>query len=70
MLRKLFDESETVSVTLTSRKELPGSPVRAYLELVWQRRARGTTIPERVPVFVALTQQEAAWRITDIRFVQ
>lgn len=70
VLRKLFDESETISVTLTSRKELPGSPVRAYLELIWQRRARGTTIPERVTVFVALTLQESAWRITDIRFVQ
>lgn len=67
MLRRLFDERETISVTLLSHKELPGSPRRAYLELVWVRRARGTTIPERNTVFVALVAQNESWRITEIR---
>jgi hypothetical protein len=67
VLRRLFDERETISVTVTSQKELPGSPRRAYLELVWLRRARGTTIPQRNTVFVALMEQDSSWRITEIR---
>lgn len=70
MLRRLFEDGgETMSVTLTSAKQLPGNPERAYVELIWTRRPRGTSIPERVTVFVALMRQEADWRITDIRLL-
>lgn len=67
VLRRLFEERETISVTLSSQKELAGTPRRAYLELVWVRRARGTTIPERNPIFVALVEQDSDWRVTEIR---
>ena len=69
VLRRLFDERETLSVTVTSQKVLPGDPRRAYLELVWLRRARGTTIPERNTVFVALVETDSSWRITEIRIL-
>ena len=70
LLRKLFDDGgETVSVTLTNTRQLPGNPQRAYVELIWTRRPRGTTIPERVRVFVGLVLQDTAWRITDIRLL-
>lgn len=70
LLRKVFDDGgETVSVTLTNTRQLPGHPQRAYVELIWTRRPRGTTIPERVTVFVALVLQDTAWRITDIRLL-
>jgi hypothetical protein len=70
LLRKVFDDGgETVSVTLTNTRQLPGNPQRAYVELIWVRRPRGTTIPERVTVFVALVLQDSAWRITDIRLL-
>lgn len=70
VLRRVFDDVETISVTLASRKMLPGNPDRAYLELLWTRRARGTTIPDRGTVFVAVVDQERDWRITDIRLLQ
>lgn len=70
VLRRVFSDVETVSVTLASRKILPGKPDRAYLELVWTRRARGTTIPDRETVFVAVVDQDQGWRITDIRLLQ
>jgi hypothetical protein len=68
LLKRLFEEGgETVSVTPTNVQELPGNPARGYVELIWVRRPRGTTIPERVKVFVALMQQDSNWRITEIR---
>jgi hypothetical protein len=69
MLRRLFDERETISVTLLNRRELPGEPRRAWLELIWVRRARGTTIPERITVFVALVAEQDDWHITEIRLL-
>jgi len=70
VLRRVFSDVETISVTLASRKVLPGTPARAYLELLWTRRARGTTIPDRATVFVAVVQEGDNWRITDIRLLQ
>jgi hypothetical protein len=70
MLRRMFSDRETVSVTLSSKKVLPGKPARAYLELLWTRRIRGTTIPGRATVFVAVVQEAEAWRITEIRLLE
>ena len=70
VLRRVFDDVETVSVTLMSKKVLPGNPERAYLELLWTHRARGTTIPDRSTVFVAVVDEGTGWRITDIRLLQ
>jgi len=70
-LRRMFADVETVSITLASKKVVPGSkPPRAWLELVWTRRARGTTIPDQRTVFVALVGEGDEWRITDIRLLR
>lgn len=70
VLRRMFSDVETVGVTLTSKKRLPGEPARAYLELLWVRRIRGTTIPDQRTVFVAMVAEGDGWRITDIRLRQ
>jgi hypothetical protein len=69
-LRRVFSDLETVTVTLASKKLLSGDPPRAYLELLWTRRARGTTIPDRATVFVAVEEGNGGWRITEIRLLQ
>jgi hypothetical protein len=69
-LRRVFSDLETISVTLASKKQLSGNPPRAYLELLWTRRARGTTIPDRATVFVAVEGGNGAWRITEIRLLE
>jgi hypothetical protein len=48
-----------------------GSPRRAFVELAWTIRARGTTIPERYKIFLALVNDDRdAWRITEIRLLK
>lgn len=69
-LRRVFSDLETVTVTLASKKLLSGDPPRAYLELLWTRRARGTTIPDRATVFVAVEEGNGGWRITEIRLLE
>ena len=44
-----------------------GQPPRAFGEVTWMMQPRGTTIPERVTVFVAWVLQKDRWRITEIR---
>jgi len=70
VLRKLFDERETLQVRRMVSKIVGGNPTGGFGEINWIMRARGTTIPERTTVFVAFTLQDERWRITQIRFVQ
>ena len=70
MLRQLFDERETLSVRTKSPQVVGGSPARAFAEITWTLRARGTTMPDRTSVFVALILEDERWRITEIRLVQ
>lgn len=66
-LRRLFEEGETVSVRPGMTRVVGGTPTRAFGEMQWVVRPRGTTIPERRTVFVALIREDAGWRITEIR---
>lgn len=70
VLRRLFDDRRTIKATANSVKLVPGSDARAYAEIIWERRARGTTESERVNVFVALVRYKDNWRITEIRLMQ
>jgi hypothetical protein len=47
-----------------------GQPARAFGEITWTTRARGTTIPERANLFVAFVREGDAWRITEIRLMR
>lgn len=70
LLRRYFDDRETLSVRMMSAQIVGGSASRAFGEISWTMRARGTTIPEKTSVFVALTLEDGRWRITEIRFVK
>lgn len=69
-LRRVFDDRESVSVRTGMTRTVGGDPERAFGELVWDTRARGTTIPEREKVFVALVRENGTWRITEIRLLR
>lgn len=66
-LRRLFEDGETLSVRPGIAKVVGGEPTRAFGELEWITRPRGTTIPERRTVFVALVREGDGWRVTEIR---
>jgi hypothetical protein len=67
VLRRLFDERETVQVRPGMAKTVEGSPDRAFGEVVWTARLRGTTEPQRSTVFLAFVREGDHWRITEIR---
>jgi hypothetical protein len=66
-LRSLFEDRETVSVRPGVVRVVGGEPSRAFGEMQWITRTRGTTIPERRTVFVAFVQEGRGWRVTEIR---
>lgn len=70
MLRRLFDEHETVLLRAGLAQVVGGAPPRAFGELAWLTRTRGTTIPERSTVFLALVHENDGWRITQIRLLR
>jgi hypothetical protein len=70
VLRNVFDENETVSARTDRAQVMGGSPQRAFGEVVWTARVRGTTIPQRSTVFLALILEEDGWRITEIRLMK
>lgn len=69
-LKRLFEDRETVSISIATAKETGGEPRRGYVELNWVTRARGSRIPERSVVVVALEVDHDQWRITEIRLMR
>lgn len=70
VLRRVLDERETVAIETRMVRTMGRAPPRAFGEITWQSRARGTTIPESVTIFLAFTREETGWRITQIRLLQ
>jgi ketosteroid isomerase-like protein len=70
VLKRVFDDRRTIKATAGTSRMLPGTSSRAYAEVVWERRARGTTESERVNVFFALAKESDGWHITEIRLMQ
>lgn len=70
VLRRLFEDREAVTTRVSTIREVGGDPARAFGEITWSTRARGTTIPERATVFVALVREENGWRVTEIRLLR
>ena len=70
VLRRVFDDRESVSATPRVGRTVGGQPARAFGEITWTTRARGTTIPERATLFVAFVREGEAWRITEIRLMR
>jgi hypothetical protein len=67
VIRRLFEARESVSARSNMTRTVGGDPVRAFGEIAWTVRARGTTIPERATLYVAFVREDDAWRITEIR---
>jgi hypothetical protein len=70
VLRRLFDDKESQGARNTMSRDVGGEPSRAFGEISWTARAKGTTIPERVTVFIAFIREDGAWRITEIRLMR
>ena len=70
VLRRVFDDRESVSAAPRVSRTVGGEPARAFGEITWTTRARGTTIPERATLFVAFVRENDAWRITEIRLMR
>lgn len=70
VLRRIFDNRETVTLRHGMAQVVGGMPPRAFGELAWVARADGTTIPERATIFVALVREEDEWRVTQIRLLR
>lgn len=69
VLRRLFEERETVSMRIGRTQVVGGSPRRAFSEITWIARAPDTTEPERITVLLELVQEGENWRITQIRML-
>lgn len=70
VLRRLFEQTETVSARVSHVAVTGGDPQRAWGEIEWLVRPRGTTIMERARVFVALVREGDQWRVTQIRLMR
>jgi hypothetical protein len=67
VLRRLFDDRETVALRTGMTRVVGGRPARAFGEFAWTTRVRGTTVPERATVFIAFVLEDDGWRITQVR---
>jgi hypothetical protein len=70
VLRQVFGDLTTLSLSPGMARIVGGSPLRAFGELSWSVRAHGTTIPLRTTIFLALVWEEEEWRITQIRLLR
>ena len=70
LLRRYFEDRETINVRMRTPQIVGGQPPRAYGEISWMMRSRGTTIPEKTSVLITLVLEDGRWRVTEIRFVR
>lgn len=69
VLRSVFEQQETIRLSVASSRVVGGAPVRAFGELTWLSHVKGTQIPLRATVFLALIREENGWRVTQIRLM-
>jgi ketosteroid isomerase-like protein len=69
-LRRLFDQHESTAARATMTRTVGGDPPRAFGEIAWTSRSRGTSIPEQAKLFVAFVREGDSWRITEIRLLR
>ncbi len=70
VLHRLFDERETTVARARLAQMVGGEPMRAFGEILWMARSRGTTESEGVTVFLALVREQNGWRINQIRVMR
>jgi len=69
-IRRILEGRQTVTVRTGMAQVVGGSPPRAFGELTWVTRSRGTTATERGVIFLALVKEGDRWRITQIRILR
>ena len=69
VLRRVFADRETLKAVAGPARTVAGNKRRAYAEIVWEHRARGTTQSQKINVFIAAARDGAVWRITEIRLM-
>ena len=70
VLHRLFDERETTVARARLGQLVGGVPMRAFGEILWMARSRGTTESEGITVFLALVREKNGWRINQIRVMR
>ena len=70
VLRRAFDDRETTVVRAGLAQVVGGTPLRAFGEIVWTARSRGTTENEHATIFLALVRERDGWRINQIRLLR
>ena len=68
VLRRVFDDRESVNARASMTRATGND--RAFGEISWNMKARGTTIPERATIFIALIREDGGWRVSEIRLLQ
>jgi hypothetical protein len=51
-------------------REIDGEPRRAYIELTWVTRPKGTSETDRSTVFFSFVIEDGQWRVTEIRHMR
>jgi hypothetical protein len=70
VLRRVFDGLETADARPGRHAHAGGSPQRAFSQIAWTTRVRGTSIGEQTTVFIAYVREDGGWRINQIRLVK
>ena len=70
MLRRVFDERQTIGLRQGMTQIVGGTPRRAFAEITWMARAPDTTEPERYTIYLELVLEGDRWHITQIRLLQ
>jgi hypothetical protein len=70
VIRRAFEDRESVGVRPNMSRGVGGNPPRAFGDVVWTTRVRGTTISERATIFFAFVREDDRWRITEIRLLR
>lgn len=70
VLRRLFDNMETVEVQRGMLERVGGTPPRAFGSITWTVRVNGTEQPRRHTVYFALARIGEEWLVTEIRLIR
>ncbi len=70
VIRRAFDDLETVSARTRTVEVTGGNPPRGYGEIEWVVRMPGSRVSERTRIFVALVRDDRDWRLTQIRLMR
>jgi len=69
-LKRVFDDRETLSARAGKSGIIDGDRRKAYVEISWTTRTRGSRIEERTTVVLQLIEEGQDWRITEIRLMK